>query len=171
MKLTWFGGTALRIHIGGKMLVCAPQTAARDVNQAELTSGADTVLQINFGAGSADPVAWHPRRPVALIDETEAPDVLVQDFGLGAAVVDAVGEPPLAIYGRGLLFSGSWKTDAVVVAFNAFDAIHALADMHPRILALAFDDDLSLEPALETLGKDAGRTSIFALERGQALEV
>lgn len=171
MKLTWFGGTALRIHIGGRILVCDARSAAAGVSQAELTAGADTSFERNHGKGTADPMKFQRRRRVAVIDEEGADaEVLVHDFGLGATLIDAVGEPPLAIYGHGLMFAGRWEQEAVVVVFNAIDAINALSDMHPRIMVLAFDD-FSLQVTIDSLRDRLDGTGLFALERGMALEV
>lgn len=46
MKLTWFGGTTIRIYIGGQIFVVDPQLAPDDIDRAEAVSGADRVLRL-----------------------------------------------------------------------------------------------------------------------------
>jgi hypothetical protein len=170
MKITWFGGSALRVHIGGKFIVCDPETAARDVDPTELVSGADVIFKRNPGLPDADSMTWQPRRAAALIDESEPPDVLIHNIAPGSALIDAVGEPPLLILGAALLFAGRWKNDAVAVLFDGFTAISTVSTLRPRLVALAFDD-FSLEPAVDTLRKDLAHTSLMVLERGMAIEI
>lgn len=169
MKLTWFGGTALRIHIGARILVCDPDAANPGVDRTELASGADCVFA---GAGEltrADPGTWEPRRPVALIDETTPADVLVHAVGPGSVLIDSVGEPPVLILSDALTSAGRWRTDAVVVAFDASTALAATA-LNPRLIALAIDG-ASLDPAIESMRDRLGGTSLVALEPGLALEI
>ena len=170
MKLTWFGGTALRIHIGGEMLVCDPAAAGAGVSAAELVSGADQVFVRDVGLPQLDPLLWKPRRPAPVIDETEPPKVLVAAIAPGSALVDAVGEPPLLILGGPPPPAGRWRTDAVVVAFDDRTAIAALAELTPRLIALAFAGP-GLEAAIATIRDKLDGTALIALEPGLAMEV
>jgi hypothetical protein len=150
MKLTWFGGTTLRIHIGGEILVMnAPADAG------EIVSGADRV----FSSAETLPQAngWRPRSSGRLID-AEPQGVLLHRLG-NAVLVDAAGEPPLLI---GHATPGRWGDGAVMVLFEA-------ADPPPvRLIALALDD---VDAAIEHMAPKLRGTALVALERAMALEV
>ena len=97
MKLTWFGGTTLRIHIGGQILVMDAGAAPAGIDAVELVSGADAQFESRGdGVPGVDAARWKPRRPARLLDEGSDPEtVAVFRAGQGATLVDAVGEPPL----------------------------------------------------------------------------
>jgi hypothetical protein len=168
MKLTWFGGTTLRIHIGGKILVCGEAPA--DIDAAELTSGADRVFRLDGDFPAVDPTAWVPRRAAALVNEAAVPDVLVHRADDGAVLVDAVGEPPLLLVTEVMPGAGRWSRDAVVVAFSAEAATSALGAAAPRMIALALPDSAA-GSAFERLAPSLGGTGLVALEPRMALEV
>ena len=168
MKLTWFGGTTLRIHIGGKILVCGEAPAG--VEPVELTSGADRVLRLEDDFPAVDPVTWMPRRAAALVNEAAPPDVLVHRASDGALLVDAVGEPPLLLVTGKTPKVGRWSRDAVVVAFSTETATSALEAATPRMIALGLPNSAAGE-AFERLAPRLGGTGLVALEPRMALEV
>lgn len=169
MKLTWFGGTTLRIHIGGSMLVC-DAAGGGGFDREELVSGADRVFRLKDKTlPAADLLAWRPRRPAAAIDES-GPGVLLHRVGAASVLVDAAGEPPLLILGDMPGRAGRWSRDAAVVAFTAAVAEAALAELAPRLMALAMADH-EADAAFESLRAGAGDTVIVMLERGMALEM
>ena len=43
MKLTWFGGTALRVYIGGDIVVVDADAAPQGIDRGELLAGADKI--------------------------------------------------------------------------------------------------------------------------------
>src|SRR4051794_30457410 len=99
MKLTWFGGTTIRIHIGGAILVVDPAGAPQGIDAAELVSGADMVIA-GFGRDlpAVEAAQWKPRKPPRLLDESEAPPAVeAWSAGAGAVLIDAMGEPPLLL--------------------------------------------------------------------------
>lgn len=53
MKLTWFGGATVRIHIGGSRSVCNP-AAIGGADPDELVSGADRVFALDGGLEQID---------------------------------------------------------------------------------------------------------------------
>ena len=107
MKLTWFGGTTLRIHIGGSMLVIG--AASRPgVDADELVSGADRVLGWDDALPVADAATWQPRRARTMLEEEAPEPVLVHRLGAGQLLVDAVGEPPLLLLAQPLAAAGRW---------------------------------------------------------------
>ena len=177
MKLTWFGGTTIRIHSGGAILVLDPAGAPAGIDAAELVSGADMVIA---GFGADLPVVeasrWKPRKPPRLLDEAETPlPVEAWSAGAGAVLIDAVGEPPL------LLVSGEppplarWAEGAVVVLFgDGAGLVQAagmvLDDMPPRLLALAGDEE-AIDAAISSLRDRLRGTGLVALEAGLALEI
>jgi hypothetical protein len=150
MKLTWFGGTTLRIHVGGEILVMnAPDDGG------ELVSGADRL----FWSSERLPDAgnWRPRSSGRLID-AEPEGVLLHRIGQ-AVLVDAAGEPPLVI---GYAEPGRWGSEAVMVLFEP------AAPPPVRLIALALDD---VDSAIARMAPKLDGTALVALERGLALEV
>lgn len=180
MKLTWFADTAIRIHIGGKILVADAERAPRGVDFRELLSGADSTFHLaedDYELPEIDPAQWRPRRQGRLIDEPPAQDeVSVLRIGTSAVLVDAPGEAPLAlIAGSEAPRFGRWASDAVVVLFGDSDGIVALGTVlldvaEPRLLALAADG-AAVEQAIAKLGEHLDGTGLVSLEPGMAVEV
>lgn len=170
MKLTWFGGTTLRIHTGGRILVCDPGGAPAGTDPAELVAGADRVFGLDEELPGADPTGWQSRRPGALIDEAVAPpEVLLHRLGQGAILVDSVGEPPLLLISRPIETAGRWSRDAVAVAFSQEVAERALAVLAPRMIALAVPQ-AAVDAAFAALRERLGATALIAMEPGLAVE-
>jgi len=174
MKLTWFGGTTLRVHIGGSILVIDAAGAPAGISQVELTGAADRLLALDGSAEPADPVTWRPRAPARLLDETSAPPAIdCRTIGARAIVIDSSIEPPLVILGAELPRLGRWADRAVVVllgtngAGRAMDLLDAQA---PKLLALALDE-ADLDRAFAELPPRLDGTGLVALERGLAVEV
>jgi hypothetical protein len=168
MKLTWFGGRTLRIHIGGEILVCDADGAPAGIDRRELLSGADDAFTMSDGA-AIDAAAWQPRRPTALVDEAKRPEVLLYNVGPSSVLIDAVGEPPLLLLTAGISAS-RWGRDAVVVAFSSDVAEASLDALSPRLIALAMPE-LDADAAIARLRDRLGSTALVALEPGMALEV
>lgn len=177
MKLTWFGGTTIRIHIGGAILVVDPAGAPANIDAAELVSGADTVIA-GFGTDlpTVDAGRWKPRKPPRLLDEGEAPlPVEAWSAGAGAVLVDAVGEPPLLLVAGTLPALGRWAEGAVVTLFGPAARLSALGqavldDTPPRLLALA-GDEAAIDAAILALRDRLDGTGLVSLEAGLALEI
>ena len=171
MKLTWFAGSTIRIHIGGRILVSDP-VGISGVDAGELVSGADATFSINEAGEAVDPALWQPRRAAAMIDADDVPDVLVHGIA-GGALVAAAGEPPLVLLKAPIGRTGRWARDAVVVVFgDAADALAAqvLEDVGPHLIAIAAPDAV-IERAVAALRDKVGETLLVALEPGMALEV
>jgi hypothetical protein len=172
MKLTWFGGTTLRLHIGGRILVCDP-VARNGVDAGELVSGADRIFRLADDLPAADPLRWQPRRAPALLDEPAAPEVELWRLGPGSVLVDAVGEPPLLLATAAPVGAGRWGRDAVVVAMGA-DVVGAAAGaveaLGPRVVAVAAAES-EVGAALAAVRERLDGTGFMALEAGLALEV
>ena len=176
MKLTWFGGTTLRIHIGGAMVVVDAATARAGTAAAELVSGADRVVE-RFGADLpvVELQTWKPRRAQRVVDETdEVVPVEIWSAGNGVILVDAEGEMPLVL-ARLAPELGRWAGQAVVVLFG--DGAHMaelgrglLQKSGPRLLALA-GDEAAMDVAIPALRELRDGTGLVALEAGLALEV
>lgn len=148
MKLTWFGGTALRLYIGGQILVVDPETALPGVDKAELLSGADRTLSVSDPDLEAlDLTGFRPRRAQRLIDDVANGELAVWRLGVRSALVEAAGEPQVAlVVADDPLPPGAWIQDCVVVLFGLpapvpEGASSLLADRRPRLIALALGDD------------------------------
>ena len=174
MKLTWFGGTTFRIHIGGKMLVVDAEGAPASVDRTELLSGADRAFRLGEVLPAAEPRTWMPRKVGALIDEGVAtPDVLVHRLGEHAVLVEAVGEPPLVIATGEFEEAGRWGREAVVVIAGENQpatAVSVLNEIGPRLLAVAAGEHV-VDEVLAAVRDLLGDTGLMALEPGLALEV
>jgi hypothetical protein len=174
MKLTWFGGTTIRIHLGGSILVLDPAGAPDGIDAAELVSGADQVIE-GFGAQlpSVD-AGWAPRKPVRLLDEgDDLPSVEAWTPGSGAVLLDAVGEAPLLLLAGDVPDLGRWVERAVVVLFGEGllergEAV--LGGRVPRLIVLAAGEPV-IDSAIPVLQGQLDGSGLVALEAGLALEV
>lgn len=176
MKLTWFGGTTMRIHIGGAILVMDAEGAPEGIDQTELVSGADRVFGMDDGLAAVESVKWRPRRPARLADEAdEANAVEVWAAGEGAVLIDAIGEPPLVLASGTLPEPGRWGGEAVFVLFGDGATMsglgEALLDMTaPRLIALA-GDEADVEFAIDALRERLDGAGLMSLEAAMAVEV
>ena len=179
MKLTWFGGTALRAYAGGEIFVVDAQTAAQSVSREELRSGADRLIGLDDGAlPRIDAERWAPVRAGRALDEPRAADVL--SIGAGTCLISGEGDPPLLISNAiELPRLGRWADDAVILLFGhrgamVAEAIVALDLARPRRLVLAAGEDI-VERLLERLDRINDRLwsdlAFSSLEPGLALEV
>ena len=177
MKLTWFGGTTIRIHIGGSILVLDPQAAPQAIDAAELVSGADRVIA-GFGTDLAgvDGSTWKPRKPPRLLDEGDGlPTVDAWCVGAGVVLVDAIGESPLLLVRGDVPPLGRWVESAVVVLFGHGErltelGVAVLDNIPPRLLALA-GDEVAVDIAITALRDRLEGTGLVSLEAGLALEI
>lgn len=177
MKLTWFGGTTIRIHIGGAILVVDAASAPAGIDAAELVSGADQVIA-GFGAElpARDAAQWKPRKPPRLLDTDDSlPVVEAWSAGPGAVLVDAMGEAPLLLVAGSVPVLGRWAEGAVVCLFGDAERLAGLGravleDRPPRLLALA-GDEAAIDAAIPALRDQLDGTGLVALEAGLALEV
>lgn len=176
MKLTWFAHCALRVHIGGFILVTDPDLAPEGVDRGELTGGADRIVALaRIEAPFVDAARWRPRvlRP---LDDTP-PELLVHAIGPSALLVDAVGEPPLVLVSSQAPSPnfGRWADNAVVVLFGPGASVVAtgvalLDAARPRLVALATDGS-GLDHAFGALAPRLDGSGLVALEPGMAVEV
>ena len=172
MKLTWFGGAALRVQLGGRIVVVEPETAPAGTDRAELVSGADRVVQIAEVA-YVDPAGWRPKAPRALDADTPLEVIRI---GAGALLVAAAGEPHLVVLGAAEPPRfGRWADGAVVVLTSGRENFVAettvLLDVaRPRLVALAADEQ-TLDLAIEELSEHLDGAGLISLEPGLAVEV
>ncbi|MEO5805656.1 hypothetical protein [Devosia sp.] len=176
MKLTWFGGTTIRIHIGGAILVGDPDGAPGNIDSNELISGADRVFaKDDPWLTEVDAASWKPRKPpTALDDDTTPADIALRRVETDSVLIDALGEPPLLLVGEDLPGLGRWSRDAVIVLFGtggvmAKQGLALLKDAPPRLIVLA-GDEVAIEHAVAALREHLDGTGLMALEAGLALE-
>lgn len=177
MKLTWFGGTTIRIHIGGAILVVDAEHAPAGIDPAELVSGADVVVR-DFGAElpAIDAALWKPRKAPRLLDDGGTlPAIDVARAGRRALLVGAVGEAPLLLLAGEVPPLGRWAEGAVIALFGNATGLTrlghgVLADRPPRLLALA-GDEAAIDAAIGALRAELDGTGLVSLEAGLALEI
>ncbi len=174
MKLTWFGGTTVRVHIGGMILVVSPDGAPPSVDRAELLSGAKRVLN-GAELPLVDLAEWLPRKAGRLLDEIEEPAVEVWSTGSGGILFEALGEAPLLLSSESVPPLGRWAESATVALFGDGEHLVALGSAllgqrPPRLLALA-GDEAAMDYAVPRLRDHLDGASLVALEAGMALEV
>ena len=177
MKLTWFGGSSFRIHIGGEIIVVDAEAAPPPADVTELRSGAgrEIALRTLGDLPAIDAAGWHPPRPVSPLDADDAPTGLTigQVDGQGL-LLHATGEPPLLLSGGAIRAAGRWSREAVVVAHGKavrapevpIDLLEVLA---PKLLLLAASES-ELGQLFPALRQHLGGTALVALEAGLALE-
>jgi hypothetical protein len=177
MKLTWFAGTALRIHIGGQVLVAGAGEAPDWVDRRELVAGADRVFALtDADIPAVDAERWRRKRPARPLDEAGLATVEIVRLAPGILLVDAPGEPALVLAGSaGLPPAGRWADEAVIVLFGAGEALVAAASVlldvaEPRLLALAADE-AAVDLAVAELREHLDGTALISLEPGLAVEV
>lgn len=177
MKLTWFGSTAFRIHIGGQVVVVDAEAAPNDLEQNEILSGADTRI-LSFGAAieSVDPLLWQPRKTPRLLDDIDGGPAFINAWRLsdGGILIDAIGEPPLIFLSKYEVPKfASWSEKAVVVLVGKElrERTENMRDATcPRLLALAGDSH-EVEETFEHLEDRLFGMALLALEPGLAVEV
>lgn len=174
MKLTWFGGTTLRIHVGGRVLVVDANGAPDWVDRAELLSGADQVVALDGDLPTADARRWQPRKVGAMIDMDEGPaEVLVHRLGQTSLLIEAAGEPPLILATGEVPEVGRWGADAVVAIAGPEPertALSVVNEIGPRLMAIA-GSDADVERVISVVRDLLDGTGLLALEPAMALEV
>jgi hypothetical protein len=176
MKLTWFGGTALRVYAGGEIVMIDPDSAPPSVDRGELLSGAGRVVGLSGDATvpAIDPSTWRPRPAARPIDDALPTEILA--IGRAALLVAAAGEPPLVVLGSGdPPRFGRWVDGAVVVLTSGRESMVAEATVlldvaRPRLIALAADEQ-TLDAAIAELSEHLDGAGLVSLEPGLALEV
>jgi hypothetical protein len=172
MKITWFGGTTVRVHLGGWIVVVDPQGAADGVDGAELVSGADQVIEMDQ-AERLDLGGWRPRRAGRMIDAgEERQDIGCWSVGEGTLLIEAVGEPVLVMMADEVPRLGRWAGEAVVMLCGERLAVRiddALSDS-PRLIVLAGSDG-EIGAAVGAVADRLDGTGLVALEKGMALEI
>jgi hypothetical protein len=178
MKLTWFSGTTVRIHIAGVILLVDGGESPEKVSRAELRSGAERV----FGLDDAEiaPVAlngWRPRVPRPLIDPAAEAAAILHRVGPRAVLVDAVDEPPLLLLDASseLPDFGRWADGVVVTLFGPAEALvragqAVLAVARPKLIALAASE-ADIEVAITQLRDRLDGAGLVSLEPALAMEV
>lgn len=173
MKLTWFGGTALRVYVGGEIVVIDVDTAPAGGDRAELQAGANHLVELG-NVPEINPAFWRNRPAGRAIDEP--PPLEIHGIGPAALLISAAGEPPLVVLGAGAPPQfGRWSDGAVVVLCSAQESLVAdvtvLLDVsRPKLIALAVDEQ-TLDTAVEELSEHLDGAGLVSLEPGLALEV
>jgi hypothetical protein len=173
VKLTWFGGTTLRVYIGGEIIVVDADQTPAGVDRGEVLSGADRAVRLGEGP-AVDPAGWRPK-PVPRGFEV-SPPVEIMSLGRHVSLIAAAGEPPLVVIGPDLWSGyGRWADGAVIVLTSGRESLMAevtvLLDVaRPRLIALAVDEQ-TLDTTIDELSEHLDGTGLVSLEPGLALEV
>lgn len=173
MKLTWFGQSALRIHLGGHVIVIDADAANPDVDRNELRSGADHVLTLSEPGPVIDGKAWKPRRSLRLLDAGDAiRPVDIWSPGTEALLIDPDEDMPLLVLGGPIPELGRWTERAIVILVGASLAERAVALLEqaaPKLLALA-GTEVAIDAAIAAIRDRLDGTGLVALEPGLAVE-
>ncbi|MCB9993968.1 MAG: hypothetical protein H6873_09965 [Hyphomicrobiaceae bacterium] len=104
MKITWFGGRALRIQASGQIVAFFPGSADQQFDRHEIVGGSDRVFESAladlppFLTSGFDRPA--PRRLIDEMDEeADGLSLVVARLGEADIVVEGEGETPLVILG------------------------------------------------------------------------
>ncbi len=174
LKLTWFGNTAFRIHIGGQIVVIDADAAPAGVDRTELVSAADLVVGLNNNPSPSDLESWRPRRRERLLDSSDTPrPVQVWSAGQDCLLIDADEDMPLLLAAAAVPELGRWAESAVVVLVGKEMAVRGgqlIEHTMPRLIALAGGDG-ELDAVFAQLPARLDGTGLVALEPGLAVEV
>lgn len=174
MKLTWFGGTTFRIHIGGQMLVVDAEGAPSPVDRTELLSGADHAFGLGDDLPGVEARKWAPRKVAALIDEGAGlSGAMVHRLAGAAVLIEAIGEPPLVIATGSVPETGRWGREAIVVVAGKDlpgTAASVINEIGPRLIAIA-GGEAAIEATIATVRDLLEDTGLMAMEPALALEV
>jgi hypothetical protein len=176
MKLTWFGGTALRVYVSGEIVVIDADTAPGAVDRSEVRAGANRIVALSGDPAvpRVDPATWRPKPAPRVIDGAVPLDVLA--IGASALLIAAAGEPPVVILGaEEPPRFGRWADGAVVVLTSGRESLVAEATVlldvaRPRLIALAADEQ-TLDTAIAELSEHLQGAGLVSLEPGLAVEV
>lgn len=174
MKLTWFGNSTFRIHIGGQIVIVDADAAPRGVERHELVSGANHVIMLNGNPVVTDLAGWKPRPPERLLDAADQPrPVQVWSAAPDCLLIEPDEDMPLLIVAAAVPPLGRWAEKAVVVLVGQGLAQRGtmLVDKAiPRLIALA-GTDAELDAAFAQLPPKLDGAGLVALEPGMAVEV
>lgn len=174
MKLTWFGDTALRAHIGGEIIVIDADAAGQGVDRNELDSGADHVVALTGAHERTDGKSWKPRPVQRLLDAGEVTRAAaIWSLGDGALLIDPDEDMPLLVLGGPVPALGRWVERAVVLLVGVSLAQRAeelIGAALPRLIVLA-GAETEIEQAIAAIRDRLDGTGLMALERGLAVEV
>jgi hypothetical protein len=174
MKLTWFGRSALRIHLGGQVVVVDSDRAADGVDQNELQSGADRVVTLDGPHAGIDGTRWKARPAQRLLEAGDATRPV--DFwspGEGALLIDPDEDMPLLILGGPVPELGRWVERSVVLLVGqglVERAERLVAAASPKLIALAAAED-EIDATIGAIRGQLDGTGLVALEPGLAVEV
>jgi hypothetical protein len=169
MNLTWFGGTTLRVQIGGEIVVCDGDHVPAGLERLELSSGADRAFSLAEARPTIDAAGWQPRRRAPLVYETHRPAVVIHGVAPMSVLIDAVGEAPLLLLSDHVPPVG-WGQEAVVVLFSQNLAEAVLREFRPRLMALALAEH-EADAVLDSLRERLDGTVLVALEPALAVEI
>ena len=82
MKLTWFGGTALRVYVGGEIVVIDADDAPAGVDRSELRAGAAHLVELGK-VPEINPAFWRNRQVARAIDDQPPLEI----HGIGPAAL------------------------------------------------------------------------------------
>lgn len=178
MKLTWFGGSALRIYIGGEIVVVDAGMAPAGIDPMELTAGAGRLVTLRGDPAvpRIDASRWRQKPPPTALDGDRPTELEILGIAEAGLLIAAAGEPPLVVLGAGQPPAfGRWADGAVIVLTSAGEGLVSettvLLDVaRPKLIALAADEQ-TLDLAIAELGEHLGGTGLVSLEPGLALEV
>lgn len=175
MKITWFAGRTFRIHLGGKIIVTAPNAAPDGIDATELVSGADVVVSSDTAIADIDVATYRPRRRGRFIDEAEEEPVLsLYRPGSDGLLADSADDGVVVLAVEPLEW-GRWADGSVVIlAGTSRDCSEQgcilLGAARPKLIALAIAEG-EIDAVFDVLATQLGDAGLVVLEPGLAVEV
>lgn len=174
MKLTWFGNSTFRIHIGGQIVIVDADAAPQGIERHELVGGANHVITLNGNPVVTDLVGWKPRPPERLLDAADQPrPVQIWSAGQDCLLIEPDEDMSLLLIAGPVPPLGRWVEKAVIVLAGQGlgERGGSVVDRAiPRLIALA-GSDVELDAAFAQLPPKLNGAGLIALEPGMAVEV
>lgn len=176
MKITWFGGSTLRLYIGGKIIVTDADKAPDTLDAHEVSAAADQMMALGAGLRalkSLDVDHWKSKKPVRLIDQPEGQELDFYAIANEALFIDEREEGPVIVAPADFAGWGRFADQAIVVLYGDANAIVSsaqslLTTARPRLLALGCE--AISDQAFAILAADCRDCALQVLEKGFAVE-
>jgi len=176
MKITWFGGSTLRIYVGGRIFVTDHERAPEGVDPHEVSAAADYTINLSDGIIEfpyLDMESRKEQRPRRLIDMPQELVASLYTIEGEALFIDEPQEGPVIVAPGGQTAWGHFADNAVVVLYGKPEAVlegaqSLLVAARPKLIAIAADG--FSQDQLDVLALTCGNCALQVLEQGFSVE-